>query len=175
MRYICLLFCLCVSCSLPAKEPALDDYKLGPDDEVSVTVFGEPDLSIDRVKVSTAGNISISLIGQVPVLGLTIQQVEQTIEALFLDGFLKKPNVSVSILEYRQFYINGEVRKPGGYSYRKGVTVQKAVALAGGFTERASKDKIVLVREASDGGAVAVTLSDEVRPGDVITVDESFF
>lgn len=151
-----------------------DSYRLSTDDEISITVFDEPDLSISKVKVSSTGAISLPLIGQVLAKDLTITDLEKSIENLLLDGYLKKPNVTISITEYRPFYINGEVNKPGGYPFRQGLTVQTAVTLAGGFTERASKTKITLSNK--DGSNVtSVDLKSRVRPGDVITVSESFF
>ena len=83
--------------------------------------------------------------------------------------------VTVSVIEYRLFYINGEVKKPGGYNFVEGLNVQKAVALAGGFTERASKDKITIETEVAPGIIKEVGLNNAVNPGDVITIDESFF
>ncbi|MEP2651095.1 MAG: SLBB domain-containing protein, partial [Paraglaciecola sp.] len=80
----------------------------------------------------------------------------------------------VTIDEYRPFYINGEVRNPGSYAYRTNMTVQIAVTIAGGFTDRASKSNVFLLN--GDGSErVKVTLQEQVKPGDVITVDESFF
>jgi len=151
------------------------DYRLSVDDEISVTVFQEPDMSVQRTRISTTGAISMPLIGQVRVEALTVEEVEAKITELLLDGYLKKPNVTVSITEYRPFYINGEVDEPGSYPFRKGLTVEKAVALAGGFTERASKSTIKLVRQGQTSTIEGVALSYTVRPGDVITVSESFF
>ena len=92
-----------------------------------------------------------------------------------MGDYLKKPDITITIVEYRQFYVNGEVDKPGGYSYREGMTVQRAITLAGGFTERASRNNIKLVREGSNGAAINADFSTPVEPGDVITVEESFF
>jgi len=158
------------------------DYKLSTGDVLSISVFDEPDLSLDEVRVATTGVISFPLLGEVKVVNLTAAQVEQRLIKMLLDGYLKHPKVTVSIKEYRLFYVHGEVKSPGGYNYQDGLTIRKAVVLAGGFTERASKKKITLVTEkASDGGAdspgeaVTVGLNHVVRPGDVITVGESFF
>lgn len=153
----------------------LQHYKLGADDVISVTVFDEPDLSLREARVSSTGTIAMPLIGQVNVKGLSIAQAEQAIHNLYLGDYLKKPNITVTIVEYRQFYVNGEVSKPGGYSYREGMTVQRAITLAGGFTERASRSKILLVRENSNGMPITADLATPVQPGDVITVEESFF
>lgn len=161
--------------SLTALADDGDNYKISTDDEISITVFNEPDLSVKKTKVGTNGTVSIPLIGQITVKGLTITEIENQITNKLLDGYLKKPNVTVSITEYRPFYINGEVKKPGSYSYRKGLTVEKAITLAGGFTERASRSAISLVGEKDKRFNKAVSLNDVVKPGDVITVSESFF
>lgn len=153
----------------------LNDYKLGPGDVISVTVFDEPELSLKNARISGNGAISMPLVGQIRVKGLTITEIEENIHNLYLGDYLKKPDISVTISEYRQFYVNGEVRKPGGYSYRDGMNVQRAITLAGGFTERASKDKIFLQNEGKDERMENVELSQAVMPGDVITVEESFF
>ncbi|MCF2949880.1 polysaccharide export protein [Paraglaciecola aquimarina] len=154
---------------------AENHYRLGADDEISVKVFNEPDLSLPKTRVSANGNISMPLIGQVQVKGLTIDEVELKITKLYLGDYLKKPDVSVSVVEYRQFYVNGEVDKPGGYSYREGMTIQRAISLAGGFTERAARNKIQLMRENDPNNISRVDLNSPVKPGDVITVEESFF
>ena len=153
----------------------LQHYKLGADDVISVSVFDEPDLSLREARVSSTGTIAMPLIGQVSVKGLNISEAEQKIHGLYLGDYLKKPDITITIVEYRQFYVNGEVEKPGGYSYREGMTVQRAITLAGGFTERASRTKILLVRENSDGMPINAELTTPVQPGDVITVEESFF
>lgn len=153
----------------------LDDYRLGADDVISITVFDEPDLSLEETRISSAGTIAMPLIGQISVKNLSVSEAEKKIRGLYLGDYLKNPDITITINEYRQFYVNGEVNKPGGYSYREGMTVQRAITLAGGFTERASRNKIILVREASDGRHIDATLTTAVKPGDVITVEESFF
>jgi protein involved in polysaccharide export with SLBB domain len=151
------------------------NYRLSTDDEISVTVFNEPDMSIEKIKVATNGTISIPLLGQVNVKGLTVVEVEQKLLTLLVNGYLKKPDVTISISEYRPFYINGEVKQPGSYPYRRDLTIEKAVALAGGFTARASKSSISLLSENDQRVLNKVLLSAAVKPGDVITVSESFF
>jgi protein involved in polysaccharide export with SLBB domain len=151
------------------------DYLLSVDDQISVSIFNEPDLSIENVKISTAGRISMPLIGQVNVKGLTVTALEDELVSLYLKGYLKKPDVTVTITEYRPFYINGEVKQPGSYAYRKGLTVQKAVTMAGGFTERASIKSISLKSEDNITRKNSVILTDAVKPGDVLTIGTSFF
>jgi polysaccharide export outer membrane protein len=151
------------------------DYQLSVDDQISITIFNEPELSIENIKISTSGRISMSLIGQVNVKGFTVTALEAELVRLYLKGYLKKPNVTVSITEYRPFYISGQVDKPGSYPYRKNLTIEKAVVLAGGFTARASKTTISLVSEDNKRSLTSALLTDDVKPGDIITVNESFF
>ncbi|SHG14571.1 polysaccharide export outer membrane protein [Marisediminitalea aggregata] len=153
----------------------LSDYRLSSDDVISVSVFDEPDLSLKETRISSAGTIAMPLIGQISVKGLTIVEAEKEIARLYRGDYLKNPDINITIVEYRQFYVNGEVEKPGGYSYREGMTVQRAITLAGGFTERASRSKIYIIREGYDNKQLNVSLTTTVNPGDVITVEESFF
>lgn len=173
--YLTFTLFTCLFACVSANAQDLQHYKLGADDVISVSVFDEPDLSLREARVSSTGTIAMPLIGQVNVKGLSIAEAEQAIHNLYLGDYLKKPDITVTIVEYRQFYVNGEVSKPGGYSYREGMTVQRAITLAGGFTERASRSKILLVRENSNGMPVTADLTTPVQPGDVITVEESFF
>lgn len=168
-----LILVLVSTFQLNAKE--VDDYKISSDDEISITVFNEPDLSIKSVKISGNGTVSMSLLGQVNIAGLTVVEAEKKISDLLLDGYLKKPSVVIHIVEYRPFYINGQVKNPGSYPYRKDLTIQKAVTIAGGFTERASKSMIFVVTEKDKKQMKSVALDAKVNPGDVITVNESYF
>lgn len=173
LRFISVvLFCL----SLTPVSYALDkqSYRIGSGDLLSITVFGEEDLSLQKVRVGTNGTISFPLLGEVIVSSMSVAELESDLVRRLKEGYLKKPVVTVSVIEYRLFYINGEVKNPGGYNFVDGLTVQKAVALAGGFTQRASKSSIILESE-NKPGKHKVGLNDVVNPGDVITVDESFF
>jgi len=170
-----LLLTVFFGCYSNSQANNLDSYRFSADDQISITVFGEPDLSLKKIRIATDGTIAIPLIGQVQVQGLTSVEIEEKLIKLFSDGYLKKPAITVSIVEYRQFYINGEVKKPGGYSYRDGLTVEKAVALAGGFSERASKGKITIVHEKNADKITHIELTTPIKPGDIITVEESFF
>mgnify|MGYP000044177477 CR=1 FL=1 len=89
--------------------------------------------------------------------------------------YLINPKITVTILEYRSFFINGEVKKPGGYPFLPGLTVRKAIALAGGFTERAAKRNIRVIHDDTSSTEEKLDLAAEVLPGDIITVDDSFF
>jgi protein involved in polysaccharide export with SLBB domain len=169
------LVCIGMSFSLMATPADDSSYRLSSDDEISITVFSEPDMSINKIKVGTNGSISMPLLGQVSVKGLTVTELEKELTNRLLDGYLIKPDVTVSITEYRPFYISGAVRKPGSYSYRKGLTIEKAIVLAGGFTQRAAKDTISLVNDETKRNVISAPLNKSVLPGDVIIVNESFF
>jgi len=152
------------------------DYRLSSGDVISITVFAEPDLSFESLKLNDAGSFSYPFLGEVNAQGLTALQLQNKIATKLEDGYLVNPKVSVSILEYRQFYISGEVKQPGGYPYQPGLTVRRAAALAGGLTERASERRITVIREADKNKKPEyVSMEDRVMPGDTITVGQGFF
>lgn len=157
-----------------AQNPA--EYKIGAGDLLSITVFGEEDLSLKQIRVSGSGAISVPLLGEVTVSGLTSAETENLIKKMLMDGYLRNPEVTVAIFQYRMFYVHGEVKKPGGYPYVEGLTVERAIALAGGLTHRASERKIRLQKEKSAKGEVEkAEMNALVSPGDIIMVGESIF
>ncbi|CAA0124465.1 Uncharacterised protein [BD1-7 clade bacterium] len=151
-------------------------YSLGVNDKIEIVVFGEDDLSVER-RIDSRGVIHYPLIGAIKFKGLTVQQAAEKLEDALRGDYLISPQVNVSILEYRQVFVRGEVKQPGGFPFIPGLTVGKAVALAGGFTERASRKKIDVSREQEDGVRADVTgdIKFFVQPGDVLIVNESFF
>jgi polysaccharide export outer membrane protein len=150
-------------------------YELGPGDKISIVVFGEPDLSM-QVSLNDSGTMSYPFLGELTIEGLTIKEVEAMITKGLKGPYLVNPVVTVSMLEYRPFFVHGEVASPGAIPYQPRLTVERAIALAGGFTERGSRNKIEVIREADDTRtSQKIDLSDPVRPGDVITVGQSFF
>ena len=158
------------------KAESLSKYKLAAGDVISISVFGEDDMKMGRTRLTDAGTISYPVLGEIEVRGKTVGELE----ALIADGlrgrYLVNPRVSVSIDEYRPFFINGQVALPGSYPFQPSLTVAKAVTLAGGFTERASQSKIFLVREGDRTGTrIKVELNDLIHAGDIVTVEESFF
>ena len=145
-------------------------------DVITIRVFGEDDLSREKVRLTDAGTIPYPVLGEVKALGLTIGAIEATITAGLTGRYLVNPRVSVTIEEYRPFYINGMVDKPGGYPFQPGLTVLKASSLAGGFKERASFSKITIIRENNPkAGPVKADINTPVNPGDTIFIEESFF
>jgi protein involved in polysaccharide export with SLBB domain len=118
-----------------------NDYHLGSGDKIHVSVFGQADLNGDFV-VDGAGSVQLPLIGLVQAAGLTVAQFQKEITVKYADGFLVNPNVAVDVSGYRPFYIIGEVKTPGQYSYVNGMSILNAVALAGGFSDRADKSEV---------------------------------
>lgn len=154
----------------------LSTYRLGSGDVVSIRVLGEDDLKREKIRLSDAGTISFPIIGEIRVLGKRVAELEALIASGLRGKYLLNPVVSVTIEEYRPFFVNGQVEKSGAYPYQPGLTIRKAVSLAGGFKERASKEKIFVIHEDDKTQtAVKVDQSALVRPGDIITVEESFF
>lgn len=154
----------------------LSSYKLAPGDVISIRVYGEDDLSREKIRLSDAGTIAYPFLGEVKALGLTTGDIERSITAGLSGRYLTNPRVSVTIEEYRPFYINGMVEKPGAYPFQPGLTVLKASSLAGGFKERASFSKITIIRdEDPKAGPQKATMNTPINPGDTIFVDESFF
>jgi polysaccharide export outer membrane protein len=154
----------------------LSTYKLAAGDVITIRVFGEDDLSREKVRLTDAGTIPYPVLGEVKALGLTIGEIEASITSGLNGRYLINPRVSVSIEEYRPFYINGMVEKPGGYPFQPGLTVLKASSLAGGFKERASFSKITIIRESSPkAGPQKADINSPVFPGDTVFIEESFF
>ena len=159
-----------------ANDPTLSSYRLGSGDMITIRVLGEDDLRRERVRLSDAGTISFPMLGELKVLGTTVGDLERQITNGLKGRYLLNPSVTVSIDEYRPFFVNGQVQRPGGYPFIPGLTVGKAVALAGGFRERASLQKIFVVRD-NDAKQTRhrVDVNSPINPGDIVTVEESFF
>ena len=162
--------------TLGASDSTLSSYKLGVGDVISVQVVGEDDLKREKVRLSDAGTLSFPYLGEIRVRGMTVGELEEFITTGLKGRYLLNPQVTVTIGEYRNFFVNGQVDKPGGYPFVPGLTVRKAISIAGGFKERASKEKINVIREDDlKGNAIRIALEAPVKPGDIITVEESFF
>lgn len=150
-------------------------YRLGAGDVINISVYGEEDLSRQKYRLPDSGVITFPF-GEVGALGLTLVELERKIADGLRGGYLINPRVSVSMDEYRPFFISGQVDKPGAYPYKPGLTVRMAVSIAGGFKERASESKIFVVRETDTQHAQSkIGLDGAVFPGDTVTVEESFF
>jgi protein involved in polysaccharide export with SLBB domain len=151
----------------------LDDYRLSAGDRIRIQVYDEPDLTLEA-EVRDRGIITYPFLGEIQIKGKTVREIESFITSGLKGPYLVNPDVTVSIVEYRPFFVNGRVQNPGGFPYQPGMTVGKAISLAGGFEERAAQDQIYMVSE-NNATPRKVSLETEVRPGDIITVKRSFF
>ena len=161
--------------NLPQGSDPVFQYHLGSGDKVRIITFGEGALTGEFV-VSGAGTISLPLIGDIRALGLTTGELQINIQNALKNGFLTDPKVNVEVLNYRPFYILGEVTKPGEYPFTNGLTVLNAVATANGFTYRADTHH-VFIKRANDTAEreLDLTTTTPVEPGDTIRVKERFF
>ncbi len=151
-------------------------YKLASGDVIRINVFGEKDLSIEEIRLNDAGIFSYPFLGDVRAKGKTAAEIEQQLTESLKGDYLVDPRVSVSVLKYREFFISGEVKEPGGYRFQPGLTLRRAVALAGGLTERASEGRISIIRDQNPSRTPEpATLDTLVMPGDTITIDQGFF
>ena len=153
-------------------EPA---YLLDSGDKLRVVVFGQEGLS-NAYSVDAAGNITMPLIGAVYAREHTTAALSRAIGDKLRNGYIREPHVAVEIEAYRPFFILGEVTAPGQYPYVANMTVETAIAIAGGFTPRAEKRRVELSR-ALDGRLYRgrVPLAYEIRPGDTVVVAERWF
>ncbi|MGU3576762.1 polysaccharide biosynthesis/export family protein [Brucellaceae bacterium C25G] len=152
-----------------------EPYTLDAGDRLRVTVFEQTDLT-NTYNVDQAGFISFPLIGNIPARGKTIKQIEGEIANNLRNGYLRQPNVSVEIDRYRPVFIMGEVGAAGQYSYVPGMTAQKAIAAAGGFTPRANQSDVDITRQIKQQIMTGrVLISSPIMPGDTIYVRERLF
>ncbi len=159
----------------PPADPVSQNYTLGIDDKLSLTVYGEDGLTGEQ-QVGPDGSIAVPLIGKVRAEGRTVDAVSAEIRDRLAAGYLRNPSVSIAILTFRPFYILGEVNKPGEYAYRKGLSVAEAVATAQGFSYRARK-KYVFVKRAGASEEQKLELRPDllVMPGDTLRIGERYF
>jgi polysaccharide export outer membrane protein len=158
--------------TLPDPEP----YRLDNGDQLRVTVFGQDTLT-GEYTVDGSGSISMPLLGQVLARGSSAAELEQQIsDRLASEGYLVSPSVSVQILTYRPFFVLGEVNQPGQFTYIENMTVLTAIAVAGGFTHRASTDEFTITRKIGNKVIEARAQRNSVmQPGDVVYVHERIF
>lgn len=149
-------------------------YIIGAGDTLKVTVFGEKDLS-DNYKVGKDGTISMPLIGAIALDEKDLRSAEAMIAQSLRAGFLKDPSVSIEVKESRPFFILGEVRRPGSYNYVGGMNILQAIAISGGFTYRANRNTVDILRGSTPSKPVSYDIEKPVRAGDIIFVRERFF
>ena len=150
--------------------PVPQAYRIGPNDVIRVQVFGEEDLTVES-KVAGDGAINFPLLGSVPIAGKTIKELQEYLTGRLAEGYVRSPRITVLIVRYRNFYVTGEVKTPGGYPYEAGLTVQKAISMAGGFTEKAETRKVAMTRLTGDRtDTVMMGLEAPVFPDDILAV-----
>lgn len=160
----------------PTRAQVEDNYTLNAGDSVRIYVYGEEDLSFDTLLIGQNGRISYPFLGELAVTGKTASQLQAEITAGLTPDYLVDPRISVSVVKYRPFFVNGEVKQPGGVDFQPGLTLRKAISLAGGFTERANKKGALVISDSDpDRKEREVDLDYNVQPGDIITVRDTFF
>jgi polysaccharide export outer membrane protein len=150
-------------------------YKLDAGDKLRVVVYGQEGLT-NTYAIDAGGSITMPLIGQVPARGRTPAWLAAEISAKLRHGYIREPSVAVEIESYRPFFILGEVAAPGQYPYVPNMTVESAVAIAGGFSPRAKRDLVTLTHtDASGATRYVVPLGTSLGPGDTVLVGERWF
>lgn len=173
-----VLLCACIPAALPPlPSREAGPYRLGPGDEVRVTVFEEPRIS-GGFRVSDTGTVSLPLLGVVQAAGITSADLRERLDAeIRRRGLLPEPRTAVEVVAYRPVFVLGEVERAGAFPWQPGLTTLGAVALAGGFSPRAVRDRVT-VQRATPGDPpreYAATRDAALEPGDVLTVLERRF
>jgi polysaccharide biosynthesis/export protein len=156
-------------------EAVIQPYRLDSGDRLRITVFEQPGLT-GTFAIDQSGYIAYPLIGSVAARGRTLQELEGSIAASLRQGYLRDPDVTIEIDRYRSFFIMGEVGQAGQYSYVAGMTVQNAIAIAGGFSPRANQRSVDITRKINGEIMTGrVSISDPILAGDTIYVRERLF
>ena len=159
-----------------AAQPMFDTpYLLDAGDRLRVTVFGQEGLT-NSYAVDASGNVTIPLVGTMPARGMTTEQLSYALTERLKQGYIREPKVAIEVEAYRPFFIHGEVGTPGQYAYVANMTVENAIAIAGGFGPRADRGKVTVSRTAGGQTSRAtVGLSYPLRPGDTLRIGERWF
>ncbi len=153
----------------------MNGYRVGAGDRLNIRVLDQRELT-GQYLVDGAGNISMPLINTIRIAGLTAPQIEHAIVGKLKNGFLRAPSVSVQVTDLRPFFILGEVQRGGSFPYQAGMSVQNAIALAGGYSPRANQKKVLLTRKTIEGTSThRVPVTTHVYPGDIVFVRERWF
>ena len=154
---------------------SVSGYQLGPRDRISVTVFNHPDLSGEYV-LDGNGRFSMPLIGVVDAGGKTPVELEEVLVNRFRPDYLVNPRVSIEVRNYRPYYLIGEVQSTGRFPYVAGITYLTAIAMAGGYSYRAKKDVVYVIRgDDPEQEEIKLDANEKVQPGDIIRVAERLF
>ncbi|HMU56057.1 MAG TPA: SLBB domain-containing protein [Nitrospira sp.] len=147
-------------------------YRIGPNDVIRIQVFGEEDLTVEG-RVGGDGKLTYPLLGALRVEGRTTDELQRELTTRLADGYVRQPKVSVSIVRHRNFYVSGEVKTPGGFPFEDGLTVQKAVTMAGGFTEKAARGVLLITRHAGQQEqSIPSQLHTPLLPDDTLVVGQ---
>jgi polysaccharide biosynthesis/export protein len=153
----------------------LSGYRVGAGDRLTIRVAGESDLTADYL-VDGSGDISMPYVQTIHIGGLSTSQVEHLIVSRLRNGYLRDPKVSVQATALRPFYILGEVTTSGSFAYQSGITIQNAIAIAGGYSPRADQGAVLITRKNVNGTATKrVPVTTQIYPGDIIYVRERWF
>lgn len=152
-----------------------NNYLVGVGDTIVIEVFGEAELSTE-IRVDETGTFIYPYLGKLEVLGKSLGEIQSMIVTGLKGDYLIDPKVNVTIDSYREVYISGEVVRGGSFSYQPGLSISKVVVLAGGFTERAARNRIKVVSEGTDSSkGKRVSMDYVLQPGDIVTVPRRFF
>ncbi|MCL1065354.1 polysaccharide export protein [Shewanella olleyana] len=173
MKFVLLIFIVIVF-SGNAIAVSEGNHRLAAGDTIVIKVYGEDDLTLET-RLTNSSTVNYPFLGTLALRGLTVKEVESLIYNGLKGDYFVEPSVYVGIVHYRPFYIHGEVKKPGGYPYQPGMTINQAVALAGGLTERASTDKIYISREGTKTTSESAEIKTKIHAGDTITIEQRFF
>jgi len=166
---------IAVAYAEPMSAPYDAAYHLDAGDKLRVVVYGQEGLT-NTYAIDAGGSITMPLIGSVPARGKTPAGLAAAISSKLRAGFIREPSVAVEIEAYRPFFILGEVAAPGQYPYVPNMTVESAVAIAGGFSPRARRDRVTLTHtDASGSGRFVVPPGTLLSPGDTVLVGERWF
>jgi protein involved in polysaccharide export with SLBB domain len=158
-----------------AGEATDTQYRISPGDKLNIVVFGQEDVS-GEFQVDGAGNITMPLLGQVVAAGRSVTQLQSEITLALDKDYIVNPRVSIEVLNYRPFYILGQVNAPGSYPFVSGMDVRQAIAIAGGFTRRARTSSVTVIRESAEGTVEIDAKPDApILPGDTIEVERRLF
>ena len=181
LQLLVLLLLAVASCGVAvaegntSAEAEVSAYRLSVGDRIKVNVLGQADLSVE-LRVSDTGEIIYPLLGELKVEGLTREETERLVYQKLKPDYLVEPVVSVTIVKYRQIFLQGQVKQAGPYPYTPGLSLRRAILDAGGFTDLANQDKIYVVNEFEPQGKERqVDMNYQLKPGDIVTIKASFF
>jgi polysaccharide export outer membrane protein len=150
-----------------------DKITIGSGDVVIIDVYNEKDLYV-KAQVPKSGLLRIPLLGDIDVVGKTPVELSQFLEEAYLDGYLVLPSVSVLIDSFRPIYVRGAVKSAGSFKFELDLTVDQAIAIAGGLKDRASKSNWYVIR-GKNKERIKVSKESRIFPGDILDIEESLF